>query len=94
MGKKSREKRERRESEVSSAPHTRWTAKHELRGHAASEPLEELRRVVHQHGQLEVEISQRVGRLRRDGYSWQLIGDALGITRQSAQARFGGNRSA
>jgi hypothetical protein len=42
-----------------------------------------LRRLAEQ-----VEASQ-VALARRQGWSWQQIGDALGITRQSVHAKFG-----
>jgi len=42
-----------------------------------------LRRLAEQ-----VEANQ-VARARRQGWSWQQIGDALGITRQSVHAKYG-----
>jgi hypothetical protein len=42
-----------------------------------------LRRLAEQ-----VEVNQ-VALARRQGWSWQQIGDALGITRQSVHAKFG-----
>ena len=89
MGKKSREKAERRTT-PDSTPQVRWTARKTVRGSGPpTGPLDDLKAVVAQREHLEVDIRQRVGRLRRAGYSWALIGDALGITRQSAQNRFG-----
>lgn len=95
MGKKSREKAERRDAATSATParpaQPKWTARQQLKYSPASAPLDELRAVVAKRDHLDVEIRERAQRLRRMGYSWALIGEACGITRQSAQARFGGN---
>jgi hypothetical protein len=47
-----------------------------------------LRRLAEQVAANQVEANQ-VALARRQGWSWQQIGDALGITRQSVHAKFG-----
>lgn len=93
MGRKSREKAERRNTPVP-PPRTLYTVRSlDYGGHldAALPDLVKLRRAVEQQQQLQLDIAGYVKRLRGAGASWAVIGDALGITRQSAQTRFGGN---
>lgn len=40
----------------------------------------------------EASVGAQVSSLRQHGASWSVIGDALGITKQAAQQRFGGTR--
>ena len=42
--------------------------------------------------QVETDLRSWVGELRRHGVTWSKIGEALGITRQSAWERFAGER--
>jgi hypothetical protein len=42
---------------------------------------------------LEAAIARGVAGLREQGHSWQYIGDALDIRRQSAQERYGDKRA-
>jgi len=57
----------------------------------ATGDVEALRDMVGLSGQLDDAISEAVIGLRGHGYSWAEIGDRLGITRQAAQQRWGGD---
>ena len=63
--------------------------------HAASEALRSddpavlLRAVVALHRLAEQVEDQAVGTARRDGWSWDQVGDALGISRQAAHKKHG-----
>jgi uncharacterized membrane protein YccC len=50
--------------------------------------LSRLPRMARVADQVEDSMSSWVGELRRRGVTWQRIGDALGMTRQSAWMRF------
>jgi hypothetical protein len=52
--------------------------------------LESLPRVARAADQVEQDLSGWVGRARELGATWARIGEALGMTRQSAWARFSG----
>ncbi len=52
--------------------------------------LESLPRVAHAADQVEKDLAGWVGRARELGATWARIGEALGMTRQSAWARFSG----
>jgi uncharacterized NAD(P)/FAD-binding protein YdhS len=54
-----------------------------------SDALADLRRAREQLDNTQTAISALVAEARARGASWQGIGDALGITRQSAWERFG-----
>ncbi|WP_249021040.1 hypothetical protein [Conexibacter sp. S30A1] len=54
-----------------------------------SDTLAALRRAREQLDNTQTAISALVAEARAQGASWQGIGDALGITRQSAWERFG-----
>ena len=54
-----------------------------------SAQVERVHRVAVRIGQAERELTLAVADARAAGVSWQGIGDALGITRQAAQQRFG-----
>ena len=58
-------------------------------GIAADDPSVGLRAVVALRRLADqVEITQ-VAAARRDGWSWEQIGDALGVSRQSVHAKYG-----
>lgn len=42
---------------------------------------------------VEEQIAEEVGRLSRRHYSWQAIGDLLGVSRQAAHKRYAGGAS-
>lgn len=50
----------------------------------------ELAELVSLQKELDAAIATAVAGQRAMGRSWQYVGDALGITRQAAQQRFGG----
>jgi hypothetical protein len=58
----------------------------------ASGDVEALRDMVGLSSLLDDTITQAVIGLRSHGYSWAEIGDRLGITRQAAQQRWGGDK--
>jgi len=51
--------------------------------------LTDLTRRAIQRAKTEREIAELVAQLRAQNCPWSVIGDALGITRQGAQQRFG-----
>lgn len=59
----------------------------------ASGDVEALTSMVSLSGSLDEAIAEAVAGLREVGYSWAEIGQRLGITRQAAQQRWGGDRS-
>jgi hypothetical protein len=58
----------------------------------ATGDVEALRDMVGLSSLLDDAITQAVLGLRAHGYSWAEIGDRLGITRQAAQQRWGGDK--
>lgn len=52
-------------------------------------PLPRLRELTDRIHQIEREISVEVRRARLDGYSWQQIAGALGVSRQAAHKKYG-----
>jgi hypothetical protein len=58
----------------------------------ASGDVEALRDMVGLADQLDAAINDAVHGLRQHGYSWTEIGDRLGISRQAAQQRWGGDK--
>ena len=73
-------------SEPGSVPHLRaW----ELTDNVNA-VLESLPRVARAADQVELDLAGWVGRARELGATWARIGEALGMTRQSAWARFSG----
>lgn len=50
---------------------------------------EDLSALVAIHSDLEDAIRHGIEGLRKDGYSWRAIGDALGVTGQAAYMRYG-----
>jgi hypothetical protein len=53
--------------------------------------LTEVEKAWAQRYQADVTLRSKVRRARQGGVTWEHIGEALGITRQGAQARFGGD---
>ena len=58
----------------------------------ASGDVEALRHMVAMSDLLDQAITQAVKGLRAHGYSWAEIGDRLGISRQAAHQRWGGDQ--
>jgi hypothetical protein len=56
-----------------------------------AELLAHVPRIAATAASVETDLSQWVGELRRRGITWARIGAVLGITRQSAWERFGGD---
>ena len=56
---------------------------------ASEDPAEGLRAVLALRRLAEQVEAQQVRQARLQGWSWQQIGDALGITRQSVHAKYG-----
>lgn len=48
-----------------------------------------LTRTAQMAKEIDATLARMVAGARADGFSWQEIGDALGITRQGARQRFG-----
>ena len=55
----------------------------------AEDPVTGLRAVLALRRLAEQVEADQVALARRQGWSWQQIGDALGITRQSVHAKYG-----
>jgi hypothetical protein len=51
--------------------------------------VEDLAELIGIQKDLDAAIGRAVAGLRDDGYTWQSIGDALGVTRQAAFMRWG-----
>ena len=49
----------------------------------------ELGELLSLRSEVETAITRAVAGLRAQGHSWQYVGDALGITKQAAQQRYG-----
>jgi hypothetical protein len=74
------------ESKPGSLPHLRaWELTSDVEA-----VLESLPRVARAADQVEKDLAGWVGRARELGATWARIGEALGMTRQSAWARFSG----
>ncbi len=56
---------------------------------ASEDPSVGLRAALALHRLAERVEAEQVAAARRQGWSWQQIGDALGITRQSVHAKYG-----
>ena len=56
---------------------------------AADDPAQGLRAVLALRRLAERLEAERVAVARRQGWTWQEIGDALGVTRQSVHAKYG-----
>jgi hypothetical protein len=56
---------------------------------ASEDPLVGLRAVLALRRLAERVEANQVALARRQGWSWQQIGDALGVTRQSVHAKYG-----
>ena len=56
---------------------------------ASEDPSVGLRAALALHRLAERVEAEQVAAARRRGWSWQQIGDALGITRQSVHAKYG-----
>jgi hypothetical protein len=57
---------------------------------ASEDPAEGLRAALALRRLAERVEAQHVAAARRRGWSWQQVGDALGVTRQSVHAKYGG----
>jgi hypothetical protein len=55
---------------------------------ASNDPLLGLRAALALHRLAERVEADNVARARQQGWSWQQIGDALGVTRQSVHAKY------
>ena len=55
----------------------------------AADPATGLRAVGALHRLAERVEAEHVAKARRTGWSWEQIGDALGVTRQSVHAKYG-----
>lgn len=55
----------------------------------AEHPIAELRRIVEQQRELEREANALVRSARNQGYSWESIANALGVSKQAAHKKFG-----
>jgi hypothetical protein len=58
-----------------------------------ADPATGLRAVGAQHRLAERVEAVHVAEARRTGWSWEQIGDALGVTRQSVHAKYGKRKS-
>ncbi|MCU1526400.1 MAG: helix-turn-helix protein [Frondihabitans sp.] len=58
-----------------------------------ADPATGLRAVGALHRLAERVEATHVAEARREGWSWEQIGDALGVTRQSVHAKYGKGRS-
>ena len=52
-------------------------------------PLPSIRRLVERRGVIEAELETEVRRARVAGYSWREIADALGVSKQAANRKYG-----
>jgi hypothetical protein len=57
--------------------------------HRPDDPAQGLRAVLALRRLAERLEAERVAVARRQGWTWQEIGDALGVTRQSVHAKYG-----
>ena len=55
----------------------------------AEADVEDLVELMGIRDDLDAAIARGIAGLREDGYTWQSIGDALGVTRQAALMRWG-----
>lgn len=62
----------------------------DLDGMSDDQLLAEMVRIHASHDHVDSAVAEVVGALRARGISWARIGDALGMTRQSAWERFSG----
>lgn len=87
MGKAARKRQERRREQPA-----RVSARSGVRQAAPvrpeSDPLEVLRHSVERRRALDRDQAAAVAAALARGYSWRLIGDALGVSRQAARQRF------
>lgn len=91
MGRKSREKAERRESERVARAHHRtiptFNAREQWRaGHDAE--LVAIRAAVDAVTSAQLAVAGAVAGAREAGYSWTLISEVLGVSRQAARQRY------
>lgn len=54
------------------------------------QPFRRLLETGAQRARLEAEVAEAVGAARKAGYSWAMIGSAIGTTGQAASQRYGG----
>lgn len=91
MGRKSREKAERREADLrATAAHRSlptYTVREEWRAGFDAE-LVAIRTAVDAVTASELAVRSSVAKARDAGYSWTLIGEVLGVSRQSARERY------
>ncbi|NHN56235.1 hypothetical protein G9U51_10660 [Calidifontibacter sp. DB0510] len=55
-------------------------------------PIRAITAAVDRRQRVETEIAEHVAAARAAGFSWAVIGEALGVTRQGALKRYGANR--
>lgn len=101
MGKASREKAARRAEAERLAQRPVGTARYNARPSARTEltiperraPLDDIAAAASAFDQSRSALQAAVDHARSLDYSWTLIGDELGISRQAARQRFGGKGS-
>jgi hypothetical protein len=69
---------------IEDAIHREWI------GHLPSRSLTDVREAAEDVRKAQTRLDEAVQRARADGSSWADVGDAAGITRQSAHERWGG----
>lgn len=69
--------------------YSQWLGKAFLERRATGNPAQALQQITTERKNLEVQAAAYVQQMLDDGSSWARIGDALGVTKQAAQQRYG-----